>query len=42
MKTLTYIIGTVIIVALVGWYLTHIWTDCLIENSFLTCARMLS
>ena len=42
MKTLTYIICTVIIVALVGWYLTHIWTDCLTENSFLTCARMLT
>jgi hypothetical protein len=42
MQTLTYITGTVIIVALIGWYLTHIWSDCLTDNSFLTCARMLS
>jgi hypothetical protein len=36
------ILGAVIIIALLGWYVTHIWSDCLAENSFLTCSRMLT
>jgi hypothetical protein len=36
------ILGSVIVIALLGWYVTHIWSDCLVENSFLTCSRMLT
>jgi Na+/H+ antiporter NhaC len=37
-----YVIGMLAIVALIVWYFSHIWSDCLDENSFLTCLRMLS
>jgi hypothetical protein len=30
-----------IVVFMVGWYVYFVWSDCLNENSFLTCARML-
>jgi len=38
------IYGTAIAFALVlsSWYLIHIWSDCLNENSVFTCMRMLS
>lgn len=38
------IYGTAIAIALVlcGWYIIHIWSDCLNENSVFTCMRMLS
>jgi len=32
------------VIALIGfgvWYTIHVWSDCLQENSFLTCGRML-
>jgi hypothetical protein len=37
-----YVIGFLAIVGLITWYLAHIWTDCLDENSILTCMRMLT
>jgi len=37
-----YGIAITIGVVLVGWYLIHIWSDCLEENSVFTCMRMLN
>ncbi|MEK9909374.1 MAG: hypothetical protein VW498_03315 [Candidatus Thalassarchaeaceae archaeon] len=37
-----YAVAAVILFGLVGWYTYYIWSDCLGENGFLTCARMLS
>ena len=37
-----YGIAITIGIVLVGWYLYHIWSDCLEENSVLTCMRMLN
>ena len=34
-------IATLIAFGLAGWYVFYIWSDCLAENSFLTCMRML-
>jgi hypothetical protein len=42
MEKLIYGIAIVIGLVLFGWYLTHIWSDCLEENSIFTCMRMLS
>ena len=42
MKTLLQLTGFVLIVGLIGWYTVHTWSDCLNENSVLTCMRMLS
>jgi hypothetical protein len=36
-----YATALAIVVFMVGWYVYHVWSDCLNENSFLTCARML-
>jgi len=36
------VIMTFIILSIVGVLIYHQWSDCLGENSFLTCARMLS
>jgi hypothetical protein len=38
------IYGTAAAIGLVlfGWYLIHIWADCLNENSIFTCMRMLN
>jgi len=36
-----YATALAIVVFMVGWYVHFIWSDCLNENSFLTCARML-
>jgi len=35
-------LGAVILIGLIGWYTVHVWSDCLDENSVLTCMRMLS
>lgn len=35
-------LGVAILIGLIGWYTVHVWSDCLDENSFLTCVRMLS
>ena len=37
-----YGIAITIGIVLVGWYLHHIWSDCLEENSVFTCMRMLN
>ena len=36
------LIVSVVAVLLFGWYITHIWSDCLEENSVFTCMRMLN
>jgi hypothetical protein len=41
-EKLIYGAAAVIFIVGIGFYLTHIWSDCLQENSFLTCARMLN
>lgn len=42
MKILLQIIVAFIIVAAIIAYTVHVWSDCLDENSVLTCMRMLS
>lgn len=42
MEKLIYGLAGVILIVFAGWYTTHVWSDCLEENSFLTCARMLN
>ena len=37
-----YAVGTAVIVGLIVWYTNHVWSDCLDDNSFLTCMRMLN
>ena len=41
-EKLIYTTAAVIIIAGVGFYLNHIWSDCLDENSVFTCMRMLN
>jgi hypothetical protein len=41
-KELIYGTAIVIGIALFGWYVVHIWSDCLNENSVFTCMRMLT
>jgi len=36
------IFGVLILLGLLGWYTVHVWSDCLEENSILTCMRVLS
>jgi hypothetical protein len=42
MKLCIYIVYTLILVVAIGYYVAHVWTDCLQEHSFLTCMRMLA
>jgi hypothetical protein len=42
MKLCIYIVCTLILVVAIGYYVAHVWTDCLQEHSFLTCMRMLA
>lgn len=37
----TILLGIALIVGVV-FYTYHVWSDCLNENSFFTCARMLN
>ena len=37
-----YAIALVALIAAIGFYTYYIWSDCLGENGFLTCARMLN
>jgi nitrate reductase NapE component len=37
-----YAIALVAFIAAIGFYVHYVWSDCLGENGFLTCARMLS
>jgi len=40
-KIILMLIASVAIFGLFGWYTYYTWSDCLEENSFITCARML-
>jgi len=40
-EKLIYGAAAIIFIVGVGFYSQHIWSDCLEENSVLTCARML-
>jgi len=42
LEIIGYSLAAVVIIACVGAYTYHIWSDCLEENSVLTCARMLN
>jgi len=41
-EKLIYGAAAIIFIAGVGFYLHHIWSDCLNENSVFTCMRMLN
>ena len=41
-EKLIYTIAAAIFIVGVGFYLHHIWSDCLDENSVFTCMRMLN
>ena len=41
-EKLIYGAAAIIFIVGVGFYLQHIWSDCLEENSFFTCVRMLN
>lgn len=41
-EKLIYGAAAIIFIAGVGFYLHHIWSDCMDENSILTCMRMLN
>jgi len=40
-KIILMLTASVAIFGLFGWYTYYTWSDCLEENSFITCARML-
>lgn len=40
--TVALVVVTTTIFISIAWYGYHIWSDCLNENSFLTCNRMLT
>ena len=42
MEKLIYAIAGVVLIVGFGFYIHHIWSDCLDENSVFTCMRMLS
>jgi len=42
MKTLLQVLFILAVAIGITWYTYHIWSDCLNENSVLTCMRMLS
>jgi hypothetical protein len=41
-EKLIYGAAAIIFIAGIAYYLNHVWSDCLEENSFFTCARMLN
>ena len=41
-EMVVYGLAAIVVVACIGAYTYHIWTDCLNENSVFTCMRMLS
>ena len=41
-EKLIYGLAVTIIIAFVAFYTAHVWSDCLEENSYLTCMRMLN
>ena len=42
MQKIIYAGATALATILIILYLWHIWSDCMDENSWLTCVRMLS
>lgn len=42
MKELLQVVGIIVIIGGISIYTYHIWSDCLNENSVITCVRMLS
>lgn len=42
MKTLLQVLFILAVAGGIAWYTYHVWSDCLNENSVLTCMRMLS
>nr|AIW56769.1 hypothetical protein [uncultured virus] len=42
LKSTAIFLLAVLAVLLIVWYTVYIWGDCLEENSFFTCARMLN
>ena len=40
-KSIATLLFAILLIAGAGWYTVHTWSDCLEENSWLTCARML-
>ena len=41
-EKLFYGTASAAVIILGGWYIIHIWSDCLNENSVFTCMRMLN
>ena len=41
-EKLIYCVAAIAIISAGGFYLHHIWSDCLNENSVFTCMRMLN
>ena len=42
MKTLFQVVAILVVLGAITWYTYHIWSDCLEDNSVLTCMRMLN
>lgn len=42
MKTLLQVLFIIAVFGAITWYTYYTWSDCLEENSFITCMRMLS
>jgi len=41
MKILLQVAFILVVAGAITWYTHHIWSDCLEDNTVLTCARML-
>lgn len=41
-KSIATLVFALLLIAGAVWYTYYTWSDCLEENSFITCARMLS
>lgn len=40
-QAVVYGLAAIVVIACIGAYTYHVWSDCLEENSVLTCMRML-
>ena len=41
LKIILMLVASVAMFGFIGWYTYFVWSDCLEENSVLTCMRML-
>ena len=41
-KSITTLIIAIMLIIGAVWYTVHTWSDCLEENSYFTCARMMN